>query len=1045
MKALWLSIALALPVFGSAQVTLDDPGPIVGARSLALSPDGKWMAYSYRGDIWVVSSEGGQSRMLTNHIEMDDVPVWSPDGKWIAFLSNRSGSNDVYIISVNGGEAKRLTFTSMNETLNDWSPDGKKILFRGYRDLEANGLYEIEIATGNYRAVTLDMTNLSQAKYSPDGKTIVFTRSGFPISRPRYSGSAAAQLWTMDSASGNRSELRNNQFQNLWPTYTSSGEVLCSTVSDLTPSATKLGDQPKKFTDTAARTPNIYMVKGARAVRLTNFVGGPGTRYLTAASRAPIFAFERDGEVYTSDLSGKSTKLTITAPTDEKTSSEEFQVLSSGAMDVALTPKGESFVFEAAGDLWSVPTAAGKGPNANDAMRLTQWAGMDTEPIMAPDGGIFYISDQSGVAQLYKLDIATQKSTQLTNTTYGVTNINMSPTKKYVLMNVLGQGGGLFRMPVGGGALEQLVSDMPQQFQYAVSPDEMFVSYSDAIPRAGYYFWSSGSYVFVKSLADGKTHKVTSLNVNNSNPTFSADGKYLYMLSDREGPGLYAIPLNPEDARTEEIEIKFEKPTAPVKVSIDFDGIEKRIRKFVGQGIASSVLSDPENGDIFFISEGDIWKAKYDGSESRRITGGGGIQKILFSEDGRSLVVLRNFEIGKLDIRNPQFPISMRPWRGERMRNLKDERAAALQQLYSTYLVAFYDGNFHGRNWKEIRDRTARLLPSVGHRNEMATILGQMTGELEASHAEVGPAGGNPRGPETAMLGFEIDQQYSGEGLKIKRVPKYSPGAFAKTKLAVGELVTKINGKAVSRNESLMRETLTGQVGRNLNFTVKASDGKERTVTYRVGNLSWYQGLTNREEIERQRAVVEKATNGQVSYVLIEGMGGGNLDTFNKEFWQAADGRKGMIIDVRGNGGGNISDMLIDMLERKSHSMYRPRDRAAILAPGQAPEMPLIVMCDETSFSNAEMFPYAMRQRKLAKLVGNQTPGYVIWTNGLPLVDGTSARLPNSGVFRLDGTSLENLGEKPDYVVINAWDDYFKRRDPQLDKAIEVIMGMIKK
>jgi tricorn protease len=201
-----------------------------------------------------------------------------------------------------------------------------------------------------------------------------------------------------------------------------------------------------------------------------------------------------------------------------------------------------------------------------------------------------------------------------------------------------------------------------------------------------------------------------------------------------------------------------------------------------------------------------------------------------------------------------------------------------------------------------------------------------------------------------------------------------------------------------------------------------------------------FRGLYYENDILARRKYVEEKSGGRLTYVHISGMGGGNLSTFNREFWEFALGKGGVIIDVRDNGGGNIADSLVDMLERKPHAYYQSRDGVAATAPGRDVTMEIVVMHSETSYSNAEMFPSAMKSRGLATLVGVTTPGYVIWTSGLRLVDGTSARMPNSASFRLDGTPMENMGQAPDVLVDVTREEYLAGKDPQLDKAIELLL-----
>ncbi|HET9131296.1 MAG TPA: S41 family peptidase, partial [Terriglobia bacterium] len=275
-------------------------------------------------------------------------------------------------------------------------------------------------------------------------------------------------------------------------------------------------------------------------------------------------------------------------------------------------------------------------------------------------------------------------------------------------------------------------------------------------------------------------------------------------------------------------------------------------------------------------------------------------------------------------------------------------------------------------------------------------------------------------------------------------VPSRTPGSYAKTKLNPGDIVMKVNGEAVSTNETLYRDVLNEQVGRDLVLTVKAPNGTTREIKYRALSGGEFNGIVSANRLQWRRKYVEEKSGGKIGYVYIAGMNGGELNRFNQQVWEYGEGKKALIIDVRGNGGGNTSDQIIDVLERVPNSIYQIRDDEPQLGPGQALAIPMVVMAAENSFSNAEMFPYAMRERKLAKLVGTTTPGYVIYTYGLPLIDGTNARMPSTGVYRLDGSPLEDMGQKMDYEVPYGPDDFFGNRDPQLDKAIEVLLKQVK-
>lgn len=1028
-----------------AMASLQGDGRILGARSLALSDDGTRIAFSYRGDVFVAPISGGRAVPITSNVEMDDNPVWSPDGTAIAFASNRNGNNDIYTVAAEGGQPKRLTWHSNSDVPSDWSPDGKKIVLRGNRDIAYNGIMEIDVATGAFRSLFSDQMTVNNPKYSPDGQQILYNRLGFPISRARYIGSAAAQLWAFNTADGKRTKIRDTQRQHLWPNWTQNG-IYAITLTGTYPNSSPLGKPIPKQKFDAPKTPNVYQIDLRGGAKPITQFAEDGTRYLAAAKKANVVAFERDGDVYVSRNHGAPVKLEFFANLDEKFNTLERLVLTTGVSGFDTSPDGKSAVFSVRGELWSVPITKGKGPNKDDATQLTTWEGIDQEPIYSPDGKtVFFVSDRMGAAALHRLNVETGETALVSAANADVSEVKLTPDKRFVSYWATGASGGLYRAPVGGGQATLVFSRPGLETQnYEWSPDGKYFAFAEEVENSGMYYWEVGRNIHIVDTATGKAYDVTQLNMQSGSPTWSLDGKYLFYSSNRGGGGIYVLPLQPEELDADEVQMEYKKPTDPVSVSIDFTDIELRSRRLIPTTSTSRVIVDPENGNLYYENETDLWRAPFNGENPTRLTQGGGVSSIGFSQDGKNIHMLRQGNMFLVELRKNGTPQTKVDFRADWTRDILKERNAAYNQFYSTYNRAFYDGNFHGRDWSAICAKYRKFLPSVGHRNEMATILNFVIGEVEASHTEVSGAFGALPNVSSSNLGFEFDYGYTGKGIRVKSVPNRAPGSFSKSKLNAGDVVTKINGKAATISESLYRDVLNEQSGRELTLTVTDSAGKERTVVYRGLSGGEYSGIVNSNLLNWRRKYVEEKSGGKLTYAYIAGMNQGELDRFNQNIWQYSVGKKGAIIDVRGNGGGNTSDRIIDMLERRRNAFYVPRDRPAVGGPGTVLDVPLIVMCSQNSYSNAEMFPNAMRTRGLAKLVGMPTPGYVIYTNGFQLVDGTNCRLPHTGVYRLDGSNMENVGVVPDWVLELTPEDFFAGKDPQLDKAIEELMKQVK-
>jgi tricorn protease len=1036
-------IAACASVEVSAQLALPASKPITGARLPALSPDGKRLAFVYRGDIWVAPAKGGRATPLTQHVETDSYPLFSPDGQWVAFSSRRNGNFDIFAVPTEGGTPRQLTWHSGIDVPQSWSPDGKQILFTGKRDGVNYGLYALEVGSLRTELLCEDYAALNFPSFSPNERLVAYSRYGFHWTRPRYTGSAAAQIWLLDRYAGQRHALTTNGHQHLWTKFLPDGKHLVAvTVRETTPSSSPISGPIPKITDNPRRTPNLWVFDldgGCR--QLTRFTGG-GVRWPTVATLSGDIAFEYNGDLYLlPDGRKKAQKLRLLVAADEKQTTRRREKLTKDVTEAEPSPDGKTYAFGLRGDIWTIPVEKPKGiagRNSDLARRLTDWVGADEDFSWSQDGKkLYFTSNRELNLRLYELDLATLKTKSLWDRPEDLAGLRVSPDGRQLGFWVSGREGGLHLMNLSNNVVRRVVKAPGPQWhghgggEFAWSPDMKWIAYS----RRG----ESGAWnIWIMPAAGGEPINVTRLYAQHNLPAWSPEGKYLFFQSNRDGDGLYVLPLRKELVRIADTDVKFEKPTNTVEVNIEFEDIFRRIRKLSGQSPQADLTVTPD-GQILFLSENDIWSVGYDGKETRRLTTGGGKSGLRITRDGKRAFFTQNGELFTLPLDSKA--VEKVTFTAEWERDVRAERQAAFDQFWHSYARGFYDANFHGRDWEAIRRRYEPLLDAQETSEEFAGLLHMMVGELECSHSEVTPAGGSTTpAPVTPHLGFSLDYTHRGSGLRVRDVPEGAPGWYRRTQIKPGEYILAINGHDVDLDERLY-EFINDKQDREFEFLVSTNLDKAaaRTVRYKVLTQDEWTDLNYRSRVERLRKRVAEKGGDKIGYLHMPGMMQKDQAQFEREAYESIAGKEALIIDVRFNSGGNIADTLIDWLERRPYGYVRPRDGSKEPSPYRAWEKPIAVLINEHSYSNGEIFPCALRARGLARLVGTPTPGYVIWTYAFKLVDGTGARMPETGFYRLDGTPQENNGEKPDIEARLSPDDWLSDRDPQLDKAIELL------
>ncbi len=802
--------------------------------------------------------------------------------------------------------------------------------------------------------------------------------------------------------------------------------------------------------------------------------------------------FENGGYLYTYNItSGTQNKINIKITDDLNTSRTVLIDAGKFINSSAVSPDGKRITFDARGDVWTVPAKTGITIN------LTQTpAAHERNVSWSPDGKyIAYISDATGEDELY---IAAQdgsaKPEQLTKNgdTYKYHPEWSPDSKKLIWADKMLR---LQYIDIESKKVTQVDKDLDWEFsQYVWSPDNRWIAY--ARPDR-----DKKQMIFIYELATEKKTPVTSSWFDSSNPTFSDDGKYLFFTSNRDFNPIYSwtewntafkdmtkiffvtlekstpSPLKPvndivdikkiestkTDKEKEKKDEKKEEKKEELNVKIDFDGIEGRIVALPvsasGYGSITAIADY-----VYYVRRGgeedddEAPKGKstlnmFDLKNKKEIRLGE-ISGYDISADRKKLLVLKDGRYAVIDL--PKTEIKVEDWADlSNMKvwtNLKEEWKEIFNESWRQMRDFFYDPNMQGVDWKAMKEKYGHLVPYVNHRNDLNYIIGELIGELNLGHTYVG--GGDrpmPKRINTGLLGAELSKDASGY-FKINKIlkgenwasNKRSPFTEVGVDIKEGDFIIAVNGKQTNAMNDIY-ESLLNTAGKQVELTInsKATDAGSRKVivvpTDNEGELYYYNWVEN--NIKK----VNDATNGEVGYIHIPDMGPEGLVEFVKYYYPQLS-KKGLIIDDRGNGGGNVSPMIIERLRRQVSFMGVARNTRQSYSPSGMEVGPKVCLIDQYSASDGDMFPYQFRLYKIGKLIGLRTWGGVIGIRGsLPIIDGGTLMKPEFGHYSHDSKwVIEGHGVDPDIVVDNDPAKEYAGEDQQLNKAIEVIKEEMK-